>query len=86
MSINRKRGLIILAALLVAVPTLAVFGERDLGHTIHALRVELSRDYQKRLASDKNFSEQYRGQRREIRSATSSRLCCTPRSRTTLST
>ncbi len=66
MSINRKRGLIILAALLVAVPALAVFGERDLGHTIHSLRHELSRDYQKRLASDKNFSEQYRGQRREM--------------------
>jgi small-conductance mechanosensitive channel len=66
MNINRKRGLIILAALFVAAPALAVFGERDLGHTIHALRVELSRDYQKRLASEKNFSEQYRSQRREM--------------------
>lgn len=66
MTINVKRGLTILAALLVAVPVAAVFGERDLGHTIHTLRQELSRDYKKRLASEKSFSDQYRNQRREM--------------------
>ena len=66
MKTELRRGLIILSALLLAVPALGVFGERDLGNTIHALRVELGRDYRKRLAAENTFSEQYRSQRREM--------------------
>lgn len=66
MNISTKRLLTVIASLLVALPLAAVFGERDLGHTIHTLRQELSHDYKKRLAADKNFSDQYRRQRRDM--------------------
>ncbi|MBR3075971.1 MAG: hypothetical protein IKH11_09510, partial [Bacteroidales bacterium] len=61
-----KRVLTVVAAIFIAIPLAAVFGERDLGHTIHTLRLELRHDYQKRLAANKNFSDQYRRQRREM--------------------
>ena len=53
-------------ALLVGVPALAVFNERSLSDTIHSLRLELKRDYEKRVASEKRFAEQYRSQRRDM--------------------
>ncbi len=61
-----KRVLTVVAAIFIAIPLAAVFGERDLGHTIHTLRLELRHDYQKRLAANKIFSDQYRSQRREM--------------------
>ena len=60
------RLLIAAAALLLAVPALAVFNERDLGHTIHSLRMELKRDYEKRVSVEGRFADQYRGQRYEM--------------------
>ncbi|MBO6169615.1 MAG: mechanosensitive ion channel family protein [Bacteroidales bacterium] len=63
---KRKYIIVLAAALLVAGPALAVFNERDLGQTIKTLRDELSRDYRKRVASEKLLSEQYRNQRRQM--------------------
>lgn len=61
-----RRLLIAATALLLAVPAAAVFNERDLGHTIHSLRLELKRDYEKRVAAEGRFADQYRGQRYEM--------------------
>lgn len=61
-----KRTLIMAAALLLAVPAIAVFNEQNLGQTIHSLRLELMHNYEKRLGEEKMFSEQYRKQRFEM--------------------
>ena len=61
-----KHAIILGAALLVAVPAIAVFNERDLGQTLHALRLELKRDYEKRVASEGRFADQYRAQRYDM--------------------
>ena len=63
---KRKHLFILGAFLLIAGPALAVFNERDLSQTIRTLRSELSRDYQKRVASEKRLSDQYRSQRRQM--------------------
>ena len=61
-----KHAILLGAALLVAVPAFAVFNERNLGQTIHSLRLELKRDYEKRVAAEGRFSDQYRAQRYEM--------------------
>ena len=61
-----KHAIILGAALLITVPAIAVFNERDLGQTLHALRLELKRDYEKRVASEGRFADQYRAQRFEM--------------------
>ena len=61
-----KKAIILGAALLIAVPAVAVFNERNLGQTIHSLRLELKRDYQKRVAAEGRFADQYRAQRFEM--------------------
>ena len=62
----KKSHIAVAVALLLAVPALAVFNERDLGQTIHSLRLELKRDYEKRLAAEQRFASQYKGQRRDM--------------------
>ncbi|MBO4743536.1 MAG: hypothetical protein J5533_07870, partial [Bacteroidales bacterium] len=61
-----KHALIVSAALLFAVPASAVFNERNLGQTIHSLRLELKRDYEKRVAAEGRFADTYRNQRYEM--------------------
>lgn len=61
-----RHALILAAALLVAVPASAVFNERNLGQTIHSLRLELKRDYEKRVAAEGRFADQYRNQRYDM--------------------
>ena len=61
-----KHALILGAALLIAAPAMAVFNERNLGETIHALRMELKRDYEKRVAAEGRFADTYRNQRYEM--------------------
>ena len=61
-----KRAFLLGAALLLAVPALAVFNERNLGQTIHSLRTELKRDYEKRVAAEGSFADQYRNQRYQM--------------------
>ncbi|MBO4455347.1 MAG: mechanosensitive ion channel [Bacteroidales bacterium] len=61
-----KHVILLGAALLVAVPAVAVFNERNLGQTLHSLRIELKRDYEKRVASEGRFADQYRAQRYEM--------------------
>ena len=61
-----KRIALILPVLLLAVPAFAAFNENDLGQTLHSLRTDLRKDYQKRTAAEKSFSETYRSQRRQM--------------------
>lgn len=62
----------VLASLLMAATAFAApaerpdRAERNLGHTIHSLRLELQRDYEKRVAVEGSFANQYRNQRFEM--------------------
>ncbi len=68
----KHRHISLLAALAVSLSTFAAPAgrtsepERNLGQTIHSLRLELQRDYQKRVAVEGNFENQYRNQRFEM--------------------
>ena len=68
----KHRHISLLAALAVSLSTFAAPSgrtaepERNLGQTIHSLRLELQRDYQKRVAVEGNFENQYRNQRFEM--------------------
>ena len=61
-----KRIALVLPALLLALPAYAAFNEHELGQTLRSLRTELRKDYQKRTAAEKSFSDQYRNQRRQM--------------------
>ena len=54
------------ALVLVSAPAFAVFNGYDLGHTINSLKNELKLDYEKRVASENMFDNQYRSQRRDM--------------------
>ena len=59
--------LALVPALVFGVPAVADnVNENDLGLTLQALRNNLSKDYDKRVAADKSFDNQYRAQRREM--------------------
>lgn len=67
MAFKFKYLLALLPALLFGIPSSAdSFNEHDLGRTLEGLHSDLRKDYNKRLASDKGFSEQYRRQRQEM--------------------
>ena len=61
-----RRIALILPVLLLALPASAALNEHELGQTLHSLRTELRKDYQKRIAADKRFSDQYKAQRRQM--------------------
>ncbi len=56
---KKKRILVLLSALLLALPLAAVLGERNLASTLHALRTELQMDYDKIFASQGRLAEQH---------------------------
>ncbi|MCR5325446.1 MAG: mechanosensitive ion channel [Bacteroidales bacterium] len=61
-----KRIALVLPVLLLALPAYAAFNEHELGETLRSLRTELRKDYQKRTAAEKSFSDLYRNQRRQM--------------------
>ena len=61
-----KRIALVLPVLLLVIPVRAESNEHELGQTLHSLRTELRKDYQKRTAAEKRFTDQYRNQRRQM--------------------
>ena len=55
---KKKRILALLAAFLLTLPLAAVLDERDLARTLHGLRVELQKDYDKMFTSQVRLAEQ----------------------------
>ena len=62
-----KHILPLLCALLFCVPLRSqVVNENELGHTLEALHTDLQKDYDRRVASGRNFDQQYQRQRSEM--------------------
>ena len=55
---KKKRIIALLAAFLLTLPLAAVLDERDLARTLHGLRVELQKDYDKMFTSQVRLAEQ----------------------------
>ena len=55
---KKKRIIVLLAAFLLTLPLAAVLDERDLARTLHGLRVELQKDYNKLFTSQVRLAEQ----------------------------
>ena len=55
---KKKRIIALLAAFLLTLPLAAVLDERDLARTLHGLRVELKKDYDKMFTSQARLAEQ----------------------------
>ena len=66
LSMKSKRILILLAALLVAVPVFAVFDEEDLAKTLTVLRSELKQEVDRRPSYEGDLDTRERSQHRQL--------------------
>lgn len=67
MTVRPKYLLALLCAVLIHIPSQAQeINGNDLGRTLEALHADLRKDYDKRVAANKMFDQQYRSQRREM--------------------
>ena len=62
----KKKLLIAASLLLITIPVLAVFNEKDLGQTLSVLRAELNREVEKMEARQENINKRNRSQHRQM--------------------